>query len=769
MGKRAPLPIEIGGQYTAGDGGSTPPGTSLALNNLLTRPSRYPARPPFKYDGLMSINGLANFDDTTNRVTRLLAVDTTQHLYEKATSGESWGSANATLVSGTRLTDSANYRGVTYMMLDDGSGLPSAAASFDGTNVSTTPFSSVIQSRTITTYDERNYLAYPRVTVTPLGSTPTVDGYDWSSTNWIKTNTTASLLALSGGINTCRLSPTSSAAGCSVQYLRFAGVVGLVNLTAPSGVASSYVWRAAFRGVDPIQSVPITMEWFVTCVRGGLGGITLPLGYIITAGGFMYRVTTAGVSAVGPGPAYTTTIGGTTTDGTLVVTCIGTDTIAALESSIDGLSINPNFTTKYLAVVVPTFTNTSGLFVSPRLKLYNSANPLLAALAPIDISLKDGLADGDIRKANYGHQWTAGDYFYPFFNTETATTATIDLNEIVWSELGDPKTIRASNTYKLREAVGYPQAATTLGGRYLVGKRNAIWQFQDTGEPDIPIRREKYMAGIGVVGPRAHDKYEDDWFFIGENEIYRYNLGSDIPKAICGDGMREVVMSKGADWVESQSVYKRPLLAIDQTRLILWAYTQKGRLFAYDLRSQRWSTHYVSNGAEVDCMIWNASTGNFYVSFGGHGLTRMDYTAAANDTINNIGTEYAGDISVVLHPIESPNSQRFDATVEELRILYASSIAQTGPAQTVTVSTSFDQGATYAHTVSCTPSVVSTAGNFIMLPVPVWQTGSSLTLKVARSGKLGEQAFALSPRVEAMLNVRRGELPLTNPTAGAVS
>lgn len=762
MGKRAPLPITIGGQYVAGDAGPTPPGSSLAINNHLTRPSRYPARPPFVYDGVMSVNGLANFDDTTNRAARLLAIDGTQHLYEKATSGEAWGAANATLIAGTRLTDAANYRGFSYLMFDDGSGLPSAAASFDGTNVSTTPFTSRIQSRTVTTFDERLYFAYPRIVVTTywgaLGADKNNRAYKMA-TSMAPTGCTIGDVSDGATGTFVRVTPTSLAVGAASLMVANADAVAVL----PIGT-TSFVFTSFFRSVNAAGfDLPLTINTDV----GNNVSTSSPyvLGNFIASGGFLYEATTAGTSAA-IAPAYGAVVGGTTADGTVVWTNRGSSTVGSSGATIipksgDWTRVDVSGTVPYSAVTQFTF--------SPHVLFYSSATAALPVLCAIDCAFKDGLADGDLRKANYGWQVTTGPFRFPFHNSESVTvnTATVDMNEVVWTEIGDPKNVRASNTYKLREAVGFPQAATTLGGRYLVAKRNAIWQFQDTGDPDIPIRREKFMAGIGVVGPRAHDKYEDDWFFIGESEVYRYSLNDPIPKAICNDGMREVVMAKGADWVESQSTYKRPLLAIDQSRLIVWVYTQKGKLFAYDLRAGLWSTHYVSNRAEIDAMIWNPNTGNMYVSFGGYGLTRMDYTVQANDTIDNTATTYAGEMTVVFHPVETPSGVRMDATFEELRVMYSATGSQSG--QTVTASTSFDQGATYAHSASCTPSVVSTAGNYLLLPIPVWQTAPSVTVKVTRLGLLGEASWSLSPRVEALLNVRRGEFPQANPAAGSVT
>lgn len=763
MGKRVTVPLALGGQFSAGNAASNPDGTVRALNNHLTRPGRLPARPPFVYDNLMAINGLTNFDDTTNRVRRLLAINTSQQVFEKGTTGETWGAANATTISGARLTDSADYRGTTYMMFDDGTGLPSGAASFDGTNVSTSPFSSAIQGRTITTFDERLYLAYPRVTVTNLlavtaSPTNTLSAYALdNATYWTPTNVTATSVTESGA-TIVRLTPNSTAASAC----KIIATSAMTASVLPSSTSEIDAVGTIFLRNNSTTDMPITLEvFFSSAGTVAYPGGSVPQNFVFatTVAGVVYifQATTGGTVGAAP-PAWNAAVGSTTADNTVVWTNIGIDTLGQSQTTC----IADGQWHRYDVPVIVNKTHNS-LKVGLRLKFYNDAHTALTSLVTIDASSRDGLADGDVRKSNYGWQLTSGDFHYPFFNSESTNAPVIDMDDVVWSEIGIPKTVRASNTYKLREAQGRATAATAIGGRLMVAKRNAIWQFQDTGDPDIPIRREKFMAGIGVTGPRAHDKFEDEWFFVGENDCYRYKVGDDIPKPFCGDGMRETVMAKGANWVESQSTYKQPLLAIDQQQLIVWVYTQKGKLFAYDLRSNRWSTHYVSGNVEIDAMLWNPNTGNFYVSFGGHGLTRMDYAANASDTIDNTATPLALDKSFVLPPLKI-STLRFDAYCEGIKFLYATANPSL---QSVTASISYDQGGTYPNSVNYTPFLASTNGDFVPITLDICESGPSVTLRVAASGPGGEGSWSLADEMEMKLKINRGEYPQVNPTAGS--
>jgi hypothetical protein len=789
MGKIVDQPLSIGGMYNVGDPALTPSGSSLAVNNMLTRPGRFPARPPFTYDGLMSINGLANFIDNTNKVTRLLAIDSAAKLYEKATGSEAW-SASLGTVTGTRLTDYCNYLGKIYMMLDNGSGLPTAAVSFDGTNISSSPFTSAIQARTVTAFNERLFLAYPRVTVSPLMSAPLVSGYDWTnSAQWHPNNVTVTMQTLQAtpnAIQQCYVYPTSLAANaCSLSGYLTAGLyAGLISGVAASAIPAPYVWRFEALGTDSVNDMPITIEMLLAL--SNLNGVTYNVGDMVAPNtGFAYRCTVGGVSA---GGALGTTINATTVDGGVTWMCVSTDIMGSSgDQYIPSIAKATDFTAFYVTAVVPARTNIVTLV--PRLKLYNSTTTSVPSLSPIIISRKDGLPDGDPRKANHGSQWTAGAYFYPFFNAENTAVQTVDQNSIMWSEARDPKNIRAANFYQPNEFDGYPTAAITNSNRLLVFYRNGFIQFQGTSDPDIPIRRERISVTTGCIGSRALDNFEGDatfqsgsdiTYFIGENDVYSYASGTLAPKSITGDGMREVVMAKGTGWVEDSTLEAAgvPLLAIDRTQYIIWIHTQKGKLFAYDMRTKGWSTHYVSNNARINGLSWNRKTGKMYISFAAYGLVRMDYTArsgadvvAANDTIDNTANTYAVDRTIVLAPVEAPDGNREDMSLKQATFFYRSD-AGAGMQTLVNLGISFDQGATYpaGHNVSCTPSQVSTNGNYLPLWIPGQElTSSTLTLRLSSSGYGGETAWSLSPRVVARLNLNGPERHLTNPTAGSVT
>lgn len=778
MSKRMSVPLSpIGGMFSAGDPGSIPDGTTRVLENHLIRPNRLPKRPPFTYDTAMNVLGLANYTDDTNKVSRLVSVDSSGNLRVKSATvnTETWGSP----ISGAgtnRLSDFANYRSKVYWMECDSSNLPTGAFSFDGTNVSSTPFTSAIQGVSVTAFDDRLYVAHPRVTVTPLNSI--ANCYAFTAASFCTVST-----IVSGTQTIVRVFPTSLSTPPDVN--------GNGSSVAASSADKPFVIRQDFRNNDPVNALPITCYVYAApdgnlaeLTAAGARSLAVTVGQIGLTFGvgttFLWRCTQAGTTAVAA-PSFAVALGVVVDDGTAKWLAETPYTLAKIETSIPTSTDTKNtFTTRYFPFVMPWRTNA----VSYTIQFVGgtAAVPNVLALNSFDMSLKDGLADGDVRKQNYGFQVTAGDFNYPFVNTETASTATVDLNSIVWSEIGLPNTFRASNTYKLPETSGYPTAAVgPVGSRYVVFKRNSFWVFQGTADPDIPISRESLNRDIGCIGPQAIDVFEDEIFWIGENEIYRMRIGGD-PVPLCGIGMREEIMNKGANWVELQATYKRPLLKIDKKFRELWVYTQKGLLYCYHLGDEAippayrayspqvgmWTRHKVSTGIEVDAMLWNSNTQNFYVSFGGYGITKLNYSATTTkDGIDNTATTYSVSSTLTMKPIELYQPPRFDVILEEVRLLHAATESQTG--NTATIYYSFDQGSTYAKSDAVTISPLSGAGEFIPLRFPAWESGSTVTVKLVHAGNGGEAAFALSPRAYADINVLAGEYITANQTEGAVT
>lgn len=768
VGQRtAVIPMRLGGMWSAGDPSSAdsptaqPENTVRSLRNYIIRPNRWDGRPPFVYDGLMGAANFLRWEDLVNQLTRTIAIDASQNLRIKSDSGIGY---KTDVIAGSpsgRLTDFANFMGKVYQMFDNGAGVPSAAAVWDGLTVSTAPFNSTIFARTVTAFIERLFLAYPRVTVTPqfqnggnaydIGVT---DLLRWKLSGCTGQNVTAS------GVTICRLYLTSTTA--AQFYYQRTGIVapnlGIINVSA-SGQPQSVIYRANLRHNHPTQNLPITLEVYVATRwwNNGGAGQARALGDIISDGsGHLLRCTTAGLGGVGAEPAWNTTVGATTNDGAAVWTCEGSDIVGSIEDYVLPTNDKGDFSTLLVEGVCPPRTNLVNLSV--RCKFFNSTTTTIT-LCAVDVSLKDGIADGDARKKNYGQQVTTGDFFFPFFNVESASSATVNLDAIVWSEILQPARIRAQNTFNLSEVAGLPTAAAVIGGgpqgRYLVAKRRGYWIFKRTSDANQPILPESSSTEIGFISPRGWDTWGKEIFWIGENGCYRMNSDGGEPVEFCGEGMREEIMARGSGWVETQSTYNMPFLVVEHFNKEVWVYTQKSKIYVYNIPSNSWSYFDCPNSAEVRTMLFDTIGQRMLVAFGGYGATRLMETSSAKDSIDDTVNTYTITYDVIPKPMEL-FAPRYEAALLEIGAFHNATASQSG--QTIEVAFSHDRGSTWT-TAPGYPAQFDVSKPRI--PMPMETVGPSVMVRVRVQGAGGPAKWSLS-KMDAKLQAKRGELPWAN-------
>lgn len=752
-------PIPVGGQWSSGDASIIPDGYCLVCRNMLPRPGRIDSRPPLVYDSLMTIRGLFNFDDQTNKVSRLMALNSTPNLFMKGTSGETWSSSLGT-AGGTRITSSTNYRGKAYYAMDNGSGVPTAINSFDGTNLSSSPFNSSVFGRCVNAYLDRLFIAYPRVTVTDVGDTD-LRYFDTSVWTVSTANTLRSIV--SGTTTVKRVFPDATN-----YYITNSGIIDF----AGSSTDLHAVVRQDFRGVDHSSETTIRADFFVA--PEPLTTATLTRNTAVTVGhlvlemvsgsgpsgvGRLLRCSTAGTTAVAA-PAWNLDLGETTTDGTAVWMTVSDWKISSQTITVPSAADNPDFVTEHFPVKIPWRTNTAGLYVA---YTFTDASP-----KPVDVALTDGVADGSPLKKCFGFQVTAGDFYYPFINTDSSETATVDLDEVIWTEVLDVKQLIASQFYRLHEVPGLPTAAATVAGRYIVHKRNGFWVFngnQDLSRADvIPIRRERIYKGVGCIGPRAHDNLNDVHFFIGEDDVYSFTVGGE-PVGLGGDAMREEIMDRGSNWVESQSTYNMPLLKVDQRQKEVWVYTQKGKLYSYNIDRKAWSAHdtTAADGTtrEIADIAFNPNTRKMYVAVGGYGLARLDWSASpAKDIIDNTATEYNVTCDLVAKPLEL-YPDRVDTVVDHFGVHHLATASQTGQRHIAYVST--DRGETFDWSNEVLFDITEPRNE-----IPLFESGPSVTLKISSIGKTGPTIWSIS-KLDAEVIVLGGEWPQVKPTAVSAS
>lgn len=796
MPKRPPdhvtVPLDTSrGMWKGGDVANAPKGFCASARNMYPKAGRWKLRPQFTYDDLSNIRGLTVWEDDTNKVTRGVAIDSSGNLKAKGTSGETWGSAATGTVGGTRLTSATNYRGVLYGMQDDGAGVPSAAFSYNGTAIDTSPFTSGIYSRAIVAWKERLFLLYPRVSFkNMLGFTVTV-GPPSTFTSTPKWSNAYAMAALSGtggavncviedvtanGVTTTRLVTQSLAA--NAVSLETAGDVSGEAVFPASDVAQAGVFTPEFRVVNATADVPLTIEIHVDA-PAATRNTAISVGHTTTesAGGtpYIFECVTAGTTA-GAAPAWTSTVGNTTTDGTAVLRNMGVLLVRSQEATLlaDG---------QWRRVPVPFDVPKgrqvhvdAGWAVYAKLKFYNSRQTALTEHVTIEVAYKDGLADGAVGKANHGWQMTLGDFRYPFGNYESAvadTLAIVDMPEVVWSEIGEPTKIRAANTFNMRGIAGYPAALSVVGGKLVAAKRRSVTTFGATESPDIPILPEgDERTGFGALNPKACDVFEDYWYSIGEDEIVRWRPGMDSPIPLCGDAMREEMFNKSTStWVESQTTpANRALCCIDQKNRLLLAYVQKGKIHVKSLDSapgSGWSYFDVGDGKQICDMVYNPTTGNVYVAFttadaGTAGLARLDPTqATAQDSISTSGTT-----AVAWEIISRTLELGSDITVEMARIFDNITDSQSG--QTYTVSVSQDGGNTFDTSNQVEIDPEATGSQYRPHEVALFQTGGQLQIKFAHSGKGGEANGDVS-RIELDVQSQGRRYQKDNVIAGSAT
>lgn len=764
------IPVPLGGQFSAGDLSTLPEGTVSLLRNFMIRPNRFDGRAPFVYDSLDDVYGFAIWQDLVNELQKTVAMKSGDNkLYTKNANGTGYTAGVSGLTASARLTGWTNFLGKLYMAFDNGAGVPTSMAVWDGTNLitdasetSAMPFNSKIQARALASIGDRNFLIDPRVTVTNLLTTTTA--YDWvSSTNRININ--AVNLTNAAGVIECRLTPTSLSVGNCYAF-------GPTITEPANSLDLTYTWRCDLKGVSATYAVPYTLE--IATDGGGRSNLTAvvkgDLLVIDASDGkvYLYRCTTAGTTAAAP-PIFTPTVGATTADGTVEWTniqfgnSIASPVEMAILSSVEGFvptsSSANGITTVYLTATLPARTNS--VVVRLMLKFSNTVSPAVTTLAPVIVSIKDGKADSDPTKKNYGQQLTRGDFYYPFFNKESAVTASINLDAVIYSEISNAKSILARNTYPLTEIAGLGTAGIVSNGRLVVFKRSGMWIFKGTADPYEPILPESPAIQVGCLGPRALDTSRDNvLYWIGENHVYKMAVGTDaFPTAIDSPGMFEEIMARGSDWVESQATYNLPLLAIDHANNDVWIYTQKGHIHVYSIQSGLWSyidTNPTGSAAEVRAMIFDPVSNRMLVSFGGAAATRFDETSNAQDTIvTGGGTAWDIRNEIVPKPFEL-FAARYEASLLEVGLFHLATI-QNGE---LSIRYSYDRGVTYT-----TPDgypVTSWLGN-PRIRLPLAATGESVTIKFSRTGAGGRRNFSVS-KADALLRVHRGELTRTNAT-----
>jgi hypothetical protein len=718
--------------YNSGDPASVPEGRTTWMQNMIRRPGRWAKRDAFINTSVTGIAGSAIWEDTASGTFRLIAFKTDGASLDilRQTAGSSNFSDTTLSVNGTAVGAAVNYRGKLYFTLTDDTGTegdPSGMVAYDGSAVQTNPLGGErIYARSLATFVDRIFLGGTTLAIdNKLGTTTAYDSTDWSTTTTTTTNIT------NGSSITSRITPTAT----TLSKIYKANKYTVAASTTDTGL----VFRSDFRGTSPTYAMPLTTEIYysevwVTLTAYTAGAIRVPT----TAGGngFRYRATVAGTSAAGE-PVWPTTVGTTVADGTVTWICDGRDAIASQPVTVPPMTDDQAWTSSWCRAVVPPMPASANVGV--RIKFGTDAISAIE-LAPIDISLKDGVTDGEVRKGNRGQQLTEGKFAYPFFNQESTATATVERgSDIYWTETSDPNTVEGDNFFHLRDLPGRITAMAVVGGRLIVFKERGMWVFQGTADPENPIVRESFFSDAGCVFHDAVTVFEDRLYFIANNEVYSYEPGG-TPRPLCGDAMRE-------DVPPNTSVMARwPSVAVhhdDRTLILVSLNSFNGaHFYVMDIDSGEWGLWRTDITADAECGLLRWIPGE-----DGRLFLGIDVTAGTLD-LHRLGVN-SGDgaanadvlSSILLRPICSYFPDR------EMS-LDAVAVHAIATSTNLRVNIGNNGGVTFPK--DNTVTLPSSTSVYARTVIPTRQTGSRLAIYLDNDDTAGEQILSIS-RVDVIV------------------
>lgn len=757
------IAMPLGGMFSAGDPERIPDGMCRLAENVVFRPGRIEKRPPFIYESVVDGRGFANWHDAANKVERLARFGegggaSVQIFLKSQTGSETYGAAVtgfAATAGQWYVADYCNYRGKLYFSLTNGGtpttvpgSIPEALGSFDGATITQYPLGGdTLFAFTVKPFVDRLILGNVVSSVqNRLGTTNAYDSTAWAQVTTTRTNIT------NGSAITSRITPTGTTN--SQIYL-----VDQYTIAAAT-TDTTLIFRSDLRNTSPTYEMPLTLEIYysqiwVTLTAYSVGAIRVPT--TATGNGFKYRVTVAGTAAVGE-PIWPTTVGTTVVDGTVTWICDGPDALGSLPATLPTISEESEFLPYFVRGVHQPSPASSKVGV--RLKFGTAAVGTIT-LVPIDISLRDGVTDGDLTKRCFGQQLTTGKFIYPFFNQQSSATATIALdNDLYYTETSDPNTILGASFQRLSDLPGRVTASAVVGGRYVAFKRQGMWVFQGGTDPNIPLIRERFFANVGCLGPRAWCVFEDVLYFACDYEVYRWTPGG-VPEPLCGDAIREELYTK-ATFIETKEAANPAMslvagLTVDEKNRDLIVSLQKGFWHCMDLDTGRWSRFseaaYTTAvlGPSLHCPTWNSLTKHIYY---GIAVSRYDDSSTAESTFSGLTSVTS---TVTLRPLP-----RSEIGLDKIWISHMATGDQSS--STLAASVSFDVGATFTKTNTVRVPVVAAnvSGRF---PIAIRQSGPRLVVKLAHLGNAGGASFTLTG-VDAVTRVlRETERPRSNPVA----
>lgn len=430
----------------------------------------------------------------------------------------------------------------------------------------------------------------------------------------------------------------------------------------------------------------------------------------------------------------------------------GTTTYAKQEIELPTRTENPDWITYALVARLPVLA--SAFLIKIQAGVTGRSSPLVSFQT--SSTAVDGLR-------SHGSQVTEGRFHYPFYD-KRMTAITVPENvfsyddRVHFCETDDPTYWRAEGYLDVKEEPGGITAVRATNNSLIVYKKRGAWVFRATDSLTQPFVRVAHYKEFGCVGAKAIEIYENVHFFIGENGVYAWDLQGS-PQELCGPAMVEVMFAPS-------TLVTTPVLAIDQENGEVYCYVREHKIDVYNLQTKRWSYITITGADDAELAIKDL----IYAQPEGESeRTMWALMSDTNDVVsldtsgtpakdNITGTERNVVSEVVLRPFQAGDRSEF--TVEEIAMRHKITAAQTN--NTFTVSVSRNDGASYGNENVVTVAPLS-GGEVTNCPVPVWQTGPRLTLRLRHSGEGGATAFNIYGGLVRLQS--RGPEIQTYPTA----
>jgi hypothetical protein len=738
------IPLPLGGQFQpfvsglgspAIDPALIPEGKAYNVANFSHRAGRWETATTWTASNVSSAAAYAKWEDTANNQTLVLLVDSSLKIWKQ----NSFTFTDSGALTTSALGDSTNYRGRLFFA----DGL-SAISAFDGSAVTSNALGGeTLGASTLATFNDRVFLGCVRATVT--NQLTVAQAYD-PTTSWVGNNVTAEKIT-NGTTITGRITPTN--ATTASWYLK-----DIYTVAATTKDTFVRYW-CDLRNTSAIYDVPVKIEVYYSQIW--VAGATYAVGHIrvpttAVGNGFRYRVTsiTTGVAA-GVEPVWPVTVGTTIVDGGVTWICDGTDAAGSTEGGVGGLTIYnttkaPNFTRT--SVMARVGANPQSTKLGLRVVFGNSANATYT-LTSLEMSFRDGKADGTLSKGNYGQQLTVGRFGHDFFNKESSTSVVVTYGDrVYWTEVANTDDLRGSNFYRCQEIAGQITAIRAVGGRLVVFKKRGMWVFQGTADPDIPLRLEHFYSNYGCPSYTAIDNINDTLYFIGLDDAYSWTPGT-APKPIGNDAAREIVVGLGSALV--------PRLSVDATNqeLLLSSNAQSGVNYyaVYSVRYDDWTTR-TPPPAVGSISPSNLSICNDGVTFAFSDVAGsvVHYTISTNNSVNDPTAPFTATWTP--RYIAAPSGQLLHVKRLWLRYVRAQG-ACTFATNVVYLSGTTQKSKTLTVTLPPTSSVAA-------VPIDVEQVGDSFQFNFTFTPTTSSSRFVVS-RLEAECEILTAN-PQTTPT-----